>query len=103
MTFTSVPFTSDAETLVDGALERLQEHWEDWAPNDGDLEVILVESLGPIASDAIQTASTVPDAIFRQFGEQIIGEPYQEAQPATGLATFTAVDASGYDSAQATG
>lgn len=100
MPFTTVPFTTDAESLADDALARLQEHWEDWEPNDADLEVIIIETLSGIAQDAIETASEVPTAIFRQFGEEILGVPYQGAEAAEGVATFTAVDAAGYDSTQ---
>jgi hypothetical protein len=82
MPFVSIPFTTDLVTLVDGALDRLQEHWEDWEPNDGDLEVIVIEALGPIAQDAIETAALVPSAIFREFGLVMAGEAYQQPQPA---------------------
>src|SRR4051812_14877607 len=101
MPFVSIPFTTDLVTLVDGALDRLQEHWDDWEPNDGDLEVIVIEALGPIAQDAIETAALVPSAIFREFGLVMAGEAYQAPQPATGVATFTAIDATGYDSRSA--
>lgn len=97
MPFVIVPFVTDADTLADGALDRLQEHWDDWEPNDADLEVILTETLAPIAQDVVETAATVPDSIFRQYGTKLLGEPYQEALPATGTATFTALDASGWN------
>lgn len=101
MPFIEVPITSDAESLVDGAMERLQEQWTDWVPNDADLEVILIEALGPIAQDALEVAASVPESVFRQYGTELVGEAYQTAQSATGAATFLAVDSAGYDSADA--
>jgi len=91
-----VPFTLDADTLADEALDRLADAWEGWEGQDGDLEVIQIESLAPMAADVAEAAATVPDAIFRNYGLTLIGVPYQTGQPAVGTARFTAIDNVGY-------
>jgi hypothetical protein len=102
MTFISVDFgATDASSLAGDALLRLQDRWDGWEPNDGDLEVVQIETIAPMVADAIAVASEVPDAIFRAYGTQLIGEPYQVGVAATGSATFTALDSTGYDSVDA--
>jgi hypothetical protein len=94
--FISVPFTIDAETLADEALDRLADAWDDWEGSDGDLEVIQIESLAPMAADVGEAASIVPDAIFRNYGQRLLGVTYQAGAPALGTAVFTAIDNVGY-------
>jgi hypothetical protein len=66
MTFISVDFgATDASSLAGDALLRLQDRWDGWEPNDGDLEVVQIETIAPMIADAIAVASEVPDAIFR--------------------------------------
>lgn len=96
MPFVSVPFTTSAIQLADAAVENLTTKWPDWEPNDGDMEVIQIESLALIAQAAVETAADVPDGVFRQYGLQLLGEPYQEGGPAIGTATFTAIDTAGH-------
>jgi hypothetical protein len=98
MAFITVPFTSNAETLADDAIDRLAARWIGWSPSDGDMEVIQIEALASMAQTAVEVAATVPDAIFRGFGTSILGVPYDTAQPAVGQATFTAIDTAGYTS-----
>jgi hypothetical protein len=98
MTFVSVDMTGDAATMSLEALQRLQDRWDGWEPNDGDLEVIQIETLAPLVADAIDVASEVPDAIFRAYGTQLVGESYRVGTPAVGSATFAALDNAGYQS-----
>lgn len=98
MTFVSVEMTAEPATLAIEALQRLQDRWEGWEPNDGDLEVIQIETIAPMVADAVSVASEVPDAVFRAYGTQLIGEPYRVGAPAVGSATFTAIDDAGYES-----
>ena len=96
MAYIVVPFTLNAEDLVSEALDRLAENWPGWVPNDGDMEVIQLETLAPIAQDVAEAAATVPDAIFRSYGTDLLDEAYLEGTPAIGTARFTAVDTTGY-------
>jgi hypothetical protein len=90
--FVSVPITTDAQTLADDAVERLRAKWAGWEPNDGDLEVIQIETLAPMAADAAETAATVFPAIFRAYGTTLIGVAYETGAPASGNVTFHFVD-----------
>lgn len=94
--FVEVPITVDSQTLADDAVERLAQRWPGWEPNDGDPEVIQIETLAPMAENAAETAAQVPAAIFREYGTKLIGRPYDPGSPATGVATFTFIDTSGY-------
>lgn len=98
MPFIIVPFTLDPDTLADEALDRLADAWDGWEGSDGDLEVIQIETLAPMASDVAEAAATVPDAIFRNYGLKLLGLPYEPGAPAVGTATFTAIDSLGHNS-----
>ena len=98
MAFIAVPFVVDSNRLADDAVLVLQARWPGWLPHDGDMEVIQMEALAPMASDAVIVAATVPDAIFRQYGLEMFGLSYHEPTPATGQATIWAVDDDGYAS-----
>jgi hypothetical protein len=94
--FIEVQIDTDAQTLADDAVERLATQWPGWEPNDGDPEVIQIETLAPMAENAAQTAAQVPHAIFRAYGEKLIGRPYGAGVSATGEVTFIFIDDSGY-------
>lgn len=86
--FVDVPIETDAATLADGAIAALQTVWPTWEPNDGDLEVVQIETLAGIAQAAAEAASKVPSAIFRAFGTQLAGVPYLQGVAATTTVTF---------------
>jgi baseplate J-like protein len=90
--FVSVPITTEGQTLADDAVERLRDQWDGWEPNDGDLEVVQIEALAPMAQNAAEAASRMFPAAFRQFGTALYGVPYQDGLPAEGTVTFTIID-----------
>lgn len=94
--FIEVPIDTDAPTLADEAVDRLSERWPDWEPNDGDLEVVMIETLAPMAENAAQALAQVPSAIFREYGTKLIGRPYDPGVRATGSLTFIFIDTVGY-------
>lgn len=98
MAFITVPFVVDSNQLADAAVTALQARWPGWEPSDGDMEVIQLEVLAPMAADAVVVAASVPDAIFRQYGLTMFGLSYREPTPAVGQATIWAVDDLGYRS-----
>lgn len=94
--FIDVPIETDAQTLADDAVDRLAEKWPGWEPNDGDLEVVQIETLAPMAEDVAVSAAQVPRAIFREYGTQLIGRPYDDGSPATTTVAFTFLNSTGY-------
>lgn len=99
--FVDVDFTTDAAALVDNAIDYLAAAFADagidnWTPNEGDLEIILLAVIATMAADAAETASQVPAAIFRKFGTGLMGIPYLAGASAIVDSTWTATDTVGY-------
>lgn len=86
---------TDAEEIADEAFDYLQTQLPGWEPNEGNLEVILIE--GQAQEQAIERdlASQTTDDIFRAFGA-VAGIPPTEAAPARGTTTWTMADNAGY-------
>lgn len=87
--FVTVEVESDAQTLADEAVDRLREQWPDWEPNDGDIEVIQIETLAPMAANAAETAGRVPREIFYRYGTDLKGLPPRDGVSATTTTTWT--------------
>lgn len=94
--FVDLEIETDAQVLADDAVDRLQTRWPQWEPNEGDLEVIQIEALAPMAENAAEVAAIVPHAIFREYGNKLIGRPYSAGSPATTTLTIDFVDTAGY-------
>jgi hypothetical protein len=94
--YIEVPLEIDEDTMADAAVDYLQAQWTDWEPNDADLEVVQIEALSGMAGALAQQASVATEAIFRTFGEVLVGIPFQEGTPATTTVTFTLIDGNSY-------
>lgn len=94
--FLDIEIETDAQTLADNALDYLSAQWEEWEPNEGNLEVVLIEAISPMAQDAAETAAQVPSSIFRKYGTDLIGVPYKVGLPATANTTWVLSDTSGH-------
>jgi hypothetical protein len=90
--FIEVPVETDADTLADNALDYLAAEWEDWEPNEGDLEVVQIEALSQMAADVANVAAIMPNAAFEAILERLFAVVPQDGTPATGTVTFTLVD-----------
>jgi hypothetical protein len=90
--FVEADVLTNEETMADNAVAALQEQWDDWEPSEGDLEVVQIEVLAQMASDAAETAAVMPPAAFEQV-MQLFGVDPNPGTPSTGLVTFTLVDA----------
>ena len=96
--YIELTFTADEQTLADDAVANLQTTWDGWEPNDGDMEVVLIETLAPYAVAAIEQASQVPPTAFIALGTKLYGIAYGEGVNATTTVTLTFQDAAGnYD------
>lgn len=93
--YVTVPFEADETALADGAIDNLQARWDGWEPSDGDMEVVLIETLSPLASVAIANASQIPPAALIAIGTKLYGIPFQEGAPAQTTVTLTFLDAAG--------
>lgn len=93
--FIDVPITTDAPTLADQAKQRLRDEWHDWAGNDGDLEVVQIEAIAPMAQNAAETAAQVPPAAFSQI-LQLHGVNPIPGAPATTTVTLIFTDAAAH-------
>jgi hypothetical protein len=94
--FVEVPVTRDSATLADDAVDRLAARWDDWTPEDADQEVIFIEAIAPMASNAAEATARVPSAILRTFGEKLHGIPYSTGLPASATVTFHMADAAAH-------
>lgn len=94
--FVQVPVTSDAETLAEDAKTDLKSRYPGWEPNDGDLEVIQIEVLSPMAENAAQATARVPPAIFREFGTKLVGREYKTGVAASAVVTINLTDTAGH-------
>lgn len=94
-TFIDVEITTDEATLADGAVDRLQTAWPDWEPNDGDLEVVILEAVASMFADAAVTASQMPARAFQAFGQMIAGVSFNSGLYATATLIFTLADTTG--------
>jgi hypothetical protein len=90
--FIEVPVETDADTLADNALDYLAAEWDDWEPNEGDLEVVQIEALSQMAADVANVAAIMPNAAFEAILERLFAVVPQDGTPATGTVTFTLVD-----------
>jgi hypothetical protein len=93
--YVELEFTVDEQSLADAAVANLQLTWTDWEPNDGDIEVVLIETLAPYAVSAAEQASAMPPAAFIALGTKLYGIDYQEGVPAQTTVTLTFVDDAG--------
>ena len=92
--FQRVEVTTEASELVTVALEKLQEELEakgvvGWEPNEGDLEIILLNVIAPMAANSATIASTLLEAAFRKFGTELVHVAYNEGKEATATTTWT--------------
>jgi hypothetical protein len=90
--FVNVPIMTDEATMADNAIQRLVDSYDGWQPNEGDLEVILVEALAQMAADAAQVAAVMPAAAFHTILRELFAIPIDEGQYATSSVTFTLLD-----------
>jgi hypothetical protein len=90
--FIDVGIEADEAALADLAVERLQLTWPDWEPNEGDLEVVQIEALAQMASDAASVAAVVPAQAFEAIMVDLYGLAPRTGSAASGDVTFTLLD-----------
>jgi hypothetical protein len=96
VSFISVDFVTDADTLADDAVDYLRAAMPGWEPADGNLEVWILQAVARQVAELTAVAADVPAAIFRQFGTQLVGLAPQAGARATLTSFWTARDNLGY-------
>ncbi len=94
--YITLPITLDANELMAQALATIAANLPDWVPYEGHLEVILIEVCAQMVAEAANVATQVPLAIFRYFGETVLGVAPLAGAPATVPTTWAMVDEQGY-------
>jgi hypothetical protein len=92
--FIDVGVATDAQDLLGDAIDALAA--DGWAPHDGDPEVVLLETIAPMAQNAAAVAAQVPPSIFRKFGTDLVNVPYKDGAPAETTSTWTLSDTDGH-------
>lgn len=96
--YVELPLVTDDQALADSAIANLQQQWPAWVPSDGNMEVVLIETLSPFAAVAAMNMVQMSGAAFIALGTKLYGIPYEEGAPASTTVTLTFQDASGpYD------
>jgi hypothetical protein len=91
--YVTLDVTTDPSALADGAISNLQTVWgSDWIPNDGNVEVVLIETLAPFAAEAARNLASMSDAAFIALCSKLWGIPFTEGSPATTTVTLTFQD-----------
>lgn len=89
--FIEIEIDYDPTTLQDRAMERLEDEWEDYTAEPGDLETVFIEAVTPIAAETVAGFRKVGRAIFRTFGTELADVPYASPEPAVASLTITVI------------
>jgi hypothetical protein len=87
---------ADVQTMIDAALTRLAAKFPGIVFNEAHLEVAVIEEMARMAHETAVVAANVPRAIFRRFGEELVGLEVIDGAPARGAVTVVAIDNLGY-------
>jgi len=99
--FIDIDLPTDPGTIIDDAIDQLTSTlaangFAGWMPSDGNLEVILLNTVAQIAADIATAAGQVPSAIFRAFGTKLENVAYGAGAAATLATTWTLADTAGH-------
>jgi hypothetical protein len=87
---------TDPDLLAQDAFAYLADRIPGWVPGDGNLDTWIIEACARMAAEVRDVAANVPTAIFRFFGQSVVGIPARDATPATADSTWQMRDASGW-------
>jgi hypothetical protein len=94
--YLDLPIEVDPDVMKDDAIASLQDAFPAWSAAAGNLETILLEIVAEMSAEQAEVASSVPSAIFRQFGSALVGLPPIDGVSAIGSTTWTLTDALGH-------
>lgn len=93
--YIEVPIETDPQILAQEGFDYVQGQIPGWAPNDANLETIMIEAIARITAEARDVASAVPTDVFRYFGT-LVGILSQDAASAVGSTGWTVINNAGY-------
>lgn len=96
MAYLDLPIETDADALKDDAVDYLTSSIPGWTAAAGNLETILIEAIAEMAAEQAEVASEVPSAIFRKFGEALVGLAPIDGVEAVGSTSWTLNDTLGH-------
>ena len=94
--YIALPIEQDWQTLAEQAYAYIADNIAGWEPAPGNLDVLIIDAIAQQAAELTESAATVPPAIFRYFGQALVGITPQDPTAATGTATITVTDDAGY-------
>ena len=93
--YVQLPFTTNPDDLEDLAIAFIQSQKPGWSPEEGDLSILMIEALAPLAANAAQIAANMPPAALIALGTELLGLTYEPGVSAFALATLTVQDTNG--------
>lgn len=94
--YIGIPLETDSDKLTAQALGTLIENIPGYVPQEGHLEVWIIEVVARMVAEARDVASAVPTSIFRYFGESLLGLPPISSAAARTVTDWTMIDDQGY-------
>jgi uncharacterized phage protein gp47/JayE len=96
VSYIELPIETDPDALTADALDFLMQAIPGWIPQEGHLEVWMLEVFARIEAETRDVATRVPRSIFRYFGKTLMGIVPIDAARAQVSTTWTTVDTAGY-------
>ena len=90
-----LPVTTDPNAMVQAALATIAANLPGWVPQEGQLDVLLLEQFAQMASESATVAAQVPPAIFQYFGSLVNIFPIAGAA-SQATTTWTMVSSAGF-------
>lgn len=94
--FIRYPIETNPTTLAEAVYAYIQARAAQWSPNDGALDVWIIQGLTAIAAELRELATDVPTDIFRYYGASLIGLPPLDDTPSTVSSTWAVINTAGY-------
>jgi hypothetical protein len=97
MTYQRFPIETDPDALAKDSYDLLASKTGGiWQPADGNLDTWLLEATARMAAEVRDVAADVPDAIFRTYGEELIGLQPLDPTSAQAVLNLTLRDTAAY-------
>lgn len=96
VTYIEPPIVTDVDAIIADALDYLTANIPGYVPQEGHLEVWLIQAIARITSTARDTGSRVPTAIFKYYGQSLLGIVPIDPTAAVATTTWTMNDDAGY-------